>query len=103
MATPIVLRTAAAWGTTVLEVRALWAGQGFKIGEGQDAVVARPDNSLIADYPIRAVAAGWELDARGATGGEVVLRGRQRKSGGARGVGSADPHRCRRLRRPPVR
>jgi hypothetical protein len=76
MPTPIVLRTAAAWGTTVLAVRALWAGQGFKIGEGPGAVVARPDNSLIADYPIRAVAAGWELDARGATGGEVVLRGR---------------------------
>src|SRR6187455_1726216 len=77
MATPVVLRTAASWGTTVLAVRALWAGQGFKIGEGEGAVVAKPDNSFIADYPIRAVAAGWELDARGANGGEVVLRGRR--------------------------
>jgi hypothetical protein len=74
--TPVVLRTAAAWGTTVLGVRALYAGQGFFLGDGQGAVVAKPDNTLIADYPIRAAAAGWELDARGATGGEVVLRGR---------------------------
>jgi hypothetical protein len=60
----------------VLAVRALWAGQGFRLGDGEDAVLAKPDNTLIADYPIRAVATGWELDARGATGGEVVLRGR---------------------------
>jgi hypothetical protein len=77
MRTPVVLRTAAAWGTTVLGVRALWAGQGLHIGDGPGAVVAKPDNTLIADYPLRAVAAGWELDARGATGGEVVLRGRR--------------------------
>jgi hypothetical protein len=76
MPTPVVLRTAAAWGTTVLGVRALWAGQGFYLGDGPGSVVAKPDNTLIADYPIRAVASGWELDARGATGGEVVLRGR---------------------------
>jgi hypothetical protein len=76
MATPVVLRTAATWGTTVLGVRQLWAGQGLLLGDGEGAVTAKPDNTLIADYPIRAVAAGWELDARGATGGEVVLRGR---------------------------
>jgi hypothetical protein len=61
----------------VLSVRALWAGQGFKLGDDKDAVVAKPDNAMIADYPIRAVATGWELDARGATGGEIVLRGRR--------------------------
>src|SRR3982750_3331764 len=77
MRTPVVLRTAASWGTTVLAVRALFAGQGFKIGDGEDAVLAKPDNTLMADFPIRAVATGWELDARGATGGEVVLRGRR--------------------------
>jgi hypothetical protein len=77
MPTPVVLRTAAAWGTTVLGVRSLFAGQGFRLGDGDGAVVAKPDNQLIADYPIRAAAAGWELDARGATGGEVVLRGRR--------------------------
>jgi hypothetical protein len=76
MPTPVVLRTAATWGTTVLGVRQLWAGQGLLLGDGASAVTAKPDNTLIADYPIRAVAAGWELDARGATGGEVVLRGR---------------------------
>jgi hypothetical protein len=77
MPTPVVLRTAAAWGTTVLGVRSLFAGQGFRLGDGDGAVVAKPDNQLIADFPIRAAAAGWELDARGATGGEVVLRGRR--------------------------
>ena len=74
---PIVLRTAAVWGTTVLGVRSLASGQGFRVGETDDAVVAKPDGALIADFPIRAVASGWELDARGATGGEVSLRGRR--------------------------
>jgi hypothetical protein len=85
------LRTAAAWGTTVLAVRALWAGQGFKIGDGEGAVVAKPDNAFMADYPIRAVAAGWELDARGATGGEVVLRGRYENPAALAAAGAPIP------------
>jgi hypothetical protein len=74
---PIVLRTAAVWGTTVLSVRNLDSGQSLKIGDGEGSVVAKPDGSLIADFPVRAVGAGWELDARGATGGDVSLRGRR--------------------------
>jgi hypothetical protein len=73
---PIVLRTAAAWGTTVLASRILGAGQSLVVGDGEDAIVAKPDNAAVAESPIRAVGAGWELDARGATGGEVHLRGR---------------------------
>src|SRR5262245_16467560 len=91
MRAPVVLRTAAAWGTTVLRVRALWAGQGFYIGDGKDAIVAKPDNTLIADYPIRAVATGWELDARGATGGEVFLRGRREDPAGLAATGAPIP------------
>lgn len=91
MPTPVVLRTAAAWGTTVLGVRALWAGQGLRIGDGKDAVVSKPDNTLIADYPIRAVATGWELDARGATGGEVFLRGRREDPAGLAATGAPIP------------
>ena len=91
MRTPVILRTAAAWGTTVLGVRALWAGQGFLLGDRKDAVVAKPDNTMIADYPIRAVAAGWELDARGATGGEVYLRGRRENPAALAATGAPIP------------
>jgi hypothetical protein len=74
---PIVLRTAAVWGTTVLSVQNLGSGQSFKLGDDRGSVVAKPDGSLAADLPVRAVGAGWELDARGATGGELMLRGRR--------------------------
>jgi hypothetical protein len=74
---PVVLRTAAVWGTTVLKARALATGQSLKFGEDPDSFVAKPDGSPMSDFPIRAVAAGWELDARGATGGEIILRGRR--------------------------
>ncbi len=75
-AAPIVLRTAAVWGTTVLASRVLASGQSLAIGDAEDAVVAKPDGSQVADLPLRAVGAGWELDAKGATGGELHLRGR---------------------------
>jgi len=74
---PVVLRTAAVWGTTVLKARALSSGESLKFGEDADSFVAKPDGSPMSDFPIRAVAAGWELDARGATGGEITLRGRR--------------------------
>lgn len=72
----MVLRTAAVWGTFVLASRELRSGQSLHIGEGPDALVARPDASTMAELPIRAVGNGWELDARGATGGVLHLRGR---------------------------
>src|SRR5215470_5754667 len=74
---PIVLRTAAVWGTTVLAVRNLNTGQSLQLSDGEDNFVAKPDGSQVADFPVRAVGAGWELDARGATGGELSLRGRR--------------------------
>jgi hypothetical protein len=74
--TPTILRTAAVWGTTVLAVRSLNSGESFELGDGENRVVPKPDGSGMADLPVRAVGAGWELDARGATGGLVYLRGR---------------------------
>ena len=72
-----MLRTAAVWGTFVLASRDLRAGQSLRMGEDEEALVAKPDQSPAADLPIRAVGKGWELDARGATGGSLHLRGRQ--------------------------
>lgn len=74
---PIVLRAAAVWGTTVLSVCSLNTGESFELGDGDGATLAKPDGSLMSDMPLRAVASGWELDARGATGGLVTLRGRK--------------------------
>jgi hypothetical protein len=73
----ITLRTAAVWGTTVLNTTTLASGQSFRLGENKESLVAKPDGVPISDFPIRAVGAGWELDARGATGGQVFLRGRK--------------------------
>lgn len=75
-ARPVILRTAAVWGTTVLKVRNLDAGESLVIGDFEGAELPKPDGSAVADMPVRAAATGWELDARGATGGELFLRGR---------------------------
>lgn len=76
IAAPILLRAATVWGTTVLGTRILQRGQSLRVGDGPEAIVAKPDGSLTSDFPIRAVGTGWELDARGAVGGELFLRGR---------------------------
>jgi hypothetical protein len=75
--TAIVLRAAAVWGTSVLAVRSLNAGQSFLVGDQPLAAMPKPDGSGVADSPVRAVGGGWEIDARGATGGVVFLRGRR--------------------------
>jgi hypothetical protein len=74
---PLVLRTAAVWGTFVLGSRDLRPGESLAVGEAEGALCAKPDESLVADLPIRAVGSGWELDARGVSGGVLYLRGRQ--------------------------
>jgi hypothetical protein len=73
----LVLRTAAVWGTFVLGSRDLRLGESLAVGESNGALCAKPDESQVADLPIRAVGTGWELDARGASGGLLHLRGRQ--------------------------
>lgn len=74
---PIVLQTAAVWGTTVLASKQLGGGQSFVFGDRRGCVLPKPDGSVMPDAPIRAQARGWELDARGATGGVLYLRGRR--------------------------
>ncbi len=73
----VTLRTAAVWGTTVLAVDHLTVGRSLLIGDAPNAAVAKPDNASVSELPIRAVGSGWELDARGASGGDVYLRGRR--------------------------
>ena len=73
----MVLRTAVTWGTSVMGVRELAGQQSLVLGEQPDALVQKPEGVAIPDSPIRAVAGGWELDARGCGGGMVMLRGRQ--------------------------
>ena len=75
-ASPILLRTAAVWGTTVLAVRHLGSGESLELGDTPEAFVAKPDGTPMSSYPVRAVGAGWELDASGATDGVIYLRGR---------------------------
>jgi hypothetical protein len=73
----LVLRTAAVWGTFVLASRDLRSGESLIMGEREGALYAKPDASDVADLPIRAVGSGWELDARGVSGGLLHLRGRR--------------------------
>jgi hypothetical protein len=72
-----ILRVAAVWGTTVLSVKNLLAGQSYILGEGTDASMVMPDGILASQAPVRAVASGWELDASGVTNGLLRLRGRE--------------------------
>ena len=55
--TAIVLRAAAVWGTSVLAVRSLIAGQSFVVGDPPLAAIPKPDGSGVADSPVRAVGA----------------------------------------------
>lgn len=73
--TPIVLRTAAIWGTTVLLHRELKAGTSFTLGDRRRDVITKPLAREIADCPILATRTGWVLDPRGATGGVLFLGG----------------------------
>ncbi len=72
----IVLRTAAVWGTTVLAVRDLRAGESLELGDQVEALVPKPEGSAMSNSPVRAVGGSWEIDAAGAIDGVVYLRGR---------------------------
>jgi hypothetical protein len=72
-----VLRVAAAWGTTIVGVKILSRGQDCVLGDGPGSLAPMPDGLNAPPTPLRAVAGGWELDARGAVGGSLVLRGRE--------------------------
>jgi len=72
-----VLRVAAAWGTTVLSVKHLLAGESFMLGDGPDASMVMPDGLFASRIPVRAIGSGWELDAQGVSNGLLRLRGRE--------------------------
>ena len=72
-----VLRVAAAWGTTIVGVRMLERGRDCVLGEVPGALAPMPDGLEAPSAPLRAVGGGWELDARGAVSGMLVLRGRE--------------------------
>jgi hypothetical protein len=77
-----VLRVAAAWGTTIVGVKLLERGQDCVLGESPGALSVMPHALAASSMPLRAVGRGWELDARGAVSGVVVLRGREESVAG---------------------
>src|SRR4051794_23556079 len=74
---PHVMRVAAVWGTTVVAMRALDRGESLILGDGPDALLPVPDGLSLPPVIVRANQGGWELDARGAVGGSLRLRGRE--------------------------
>jgi hypothetical protein len=72
-----LLRAAAAWGTTIVGIRLLSPGEDCVLGDAPGALAPRPDGSTAPEVPLRSVGAGWELDARGAVNGTLILRGRE--------------------------
>ncbi len=73
---PHVLRVAAVWGTTVVAMKTLSRGQSFTLGDDAASAIPIPDGLEMATTPLRAGQGGWELDAKGAVRGMLLLRGR---------------------------
>lgn len=86
-----VLRVAAVWGTTILEMKMLDRGESYALGDEGSPAVAIPASFSVASIPIRAVAGGWELDARGAMNGVLKLRGRDEDPVALARTGAAIP------------
>ncbi len=53
-------------------------GQDCVLGEVPGALAAMPDEAPGSEVALRAIGTGWELDARGAVSGSLMLRGRER-------------------------
>lgn len=73
---PQVLRVAAVWGTTVVGIRTLNRGESFELGGIDGKNMPVPDGIEMSTAPVRGGLSGWEIDARGAVGGLLRLRGR---------------------------
>ena len=86
-----MLRVAAAWGTTIVGVQLLDRGSDCVLGDDADALSALPDGLDASPVPLRAVGGGWELDARGAINGKLVLRGREENVAGLAQAGAPIP------------
>lgn len=92
-ATPqtMALRVAAVWGTTVVQLKTLSPGESFRFGETPTDDMPAPDGLDVSASPIRAAAQMWELDARGAIGGLLTLRGRGEDPAAIGRTGAAIP------------
>lgn len=88
---PQVLRVAATWGTTIVGMKLLEPGQNCVLGDAPGALAAMPDALEAPAMPLRAVGGGWELDARGAVSGVLVLRGREENVVGLARAGAPVP------------
>jgi hypothetical protein len=86
-----VLRVAAAWGTTIVGMQLLDPGQDCVLGEVPGALAAMPDGLEASPAPLRAAGTGWELDARGAISGSLMLRGREENVAGLARAGAPVP------------
>jgi hypothetical protein len=86
-----MLRVAAAWGTTIVGVKLLDRGHDCVLGESPGALAPLPDGLSASGTPLRAVGGGWELDARGAINGKLVLRGREENVVGLARAGASVP------------
>jgi hypothetical protein len=86
-----VLRVAATWGTTIVGIKLLERGSDCILGEVPGALAAMPEGLDAAPLPLRAVGGGWELDARGAVSGTLMLRGREENVLGVARAGAAVP------------
>ncbi|CAN5272336.1 hypothetical protein BH09MYX1_BH09MYX1_19140 [soil metagenome] len=73
---PHLVRVAAVWGTTVVALRNLGAGQSFDMTSGPNSILPIPDGVGMSDLPVRAAPGGWEVDAKGVVSGILKLRGR---------------------------
>jgi hypothetical protein len=86
-----MLRVAAAWGTTIVGLDFLDSGRDCVLGDGPGALAPLPDGLGASGTPLRAVGTGWELDARGAISGKLVLRGREENVLGLARAGAPIP------------
>lgn len=71
-----VLRVAAVWGTTVVAMKTLYAGQSFDMGDGLNAMLPIPDGVEMSATPVRAAHGAWQIEPRGVVAGVLRLRGR---------------------------
>jgi hypothetical protein len=86
-----MLRVAATWGTTIVGVQLLERGRDCVLGETLGSLASMPDGLIASPVPLRAVAGGWELDARGAVTGKLTLRGREENVAGLAQAGTPVP------------
>ena len=87
----LMLRVAAVWGTTIVALKSLNKGESFTFGDHEGAILPVPEGLEMSPAPVRANQGGYELDARGAIGGLLTLRGRSEDPVAIARTGAAIP------------